>query len=74
VVLSTLRQAADLDFRLAVLRDACADPDPQVHDCLMDKVFPRQAEVLDVDSFVTDITAVQERGLVAVDPRIILAF
>jgi nicotinamidase-related amidase len=55
VVLSTLRQAADLDFRLVVLRDACADPDPQVHACLMDKVFPRQAEVVDVASFVADL-------------------
>src|SRR5665213_156983 len=45
VVLSTLRQAADLDFRLAVLKDACLDSDPTVHACLMDKVFPRQAEV-----------------------------
>ncbi|HTB22640.1 MAG TPA: isochorismatase family cysteine hydrolase [bacterium] len=55
VVLSTLRQAADMDFRLAVLRDACADPDLQVHACLMDKVFPRQAEVLDVEAFVAEL-------------------
>jgi nicotinamidase-related amidase len=55
VVLSTLRQAADLDYRLVVLKDACADSDPQVHACLMDKVFPRQAEVLDVAGFVADL-------------------
>jgi nicotinamidase-related amidase len=55
VVLSTLRQAADLDYRLAVLKDACADSDPLVHSCLMDKVFPRQAEVLDVAGFAADI-------------------
>ena len=52
VVLSTLRQAADLDFRLAVLKDACADLDPLVHATLMDKVYPRQAEVMGVDDFV----------------------
>ena len=52
VVLSTLRQAADLDFRLGVLRDACTDMDPVVHATLMDKVYPRQAEVMDVDEFV----------------------
>jgi len=46
VVLSTLRQAADLDFRLTVLRDGCADGDDEVHRVLMDKVFPRQAAVL----------------------------
>ncbi len=45
VVLSTLRQAADLDFKLTVLRDGCADGDPEVHRVLMDKVFPRQADV-----------------------------
>ena len=52
VVLSTLRQAADKDYRLAVLQDACADLDPAVHAMLMDKVYPRQAEVMDVDAFV----------------------
>jgi len=46
VVLSTLRYAADQDFQLAILRDACADGDPEVHRVLMEKVFPRQAEVL----------------------------
>ena len=51
VVLSTLRQAADLDYRLLVLRDACLDADPAVHACLMDKVFPRQADVIDVEAF-----------------------
>jgi len=52
VVLSTLRHAADLDFRLAVLADACADGDPEVHRVLMEKVFPRQAEVLRVDDWL----------------------
>jgi nicotinamidase-related amidase len=48
VVLSTLRQAADLDYRLTVLADGCRDADPQVHDVLLGKVFPRQAEVLSI--------------------------
>ena len=48
VVLSTLRAAADLDYRLTVLRDACADGDPEVHRVLLEKVFPRQADVVDV--------------------------
>jgi nicotinamidase-related amidase len=46
VVLSTLRQAADLDFGLTVLRDGCWDPDEEVHRVLLDKVFPRQAAVV----------------------------
>ena len=45
VVLSTLRQAADLDYRLTVLSDACLDDDPEVHRVLTEKVFPTQADV-----------------------------
>jgi nicotinamidase-related amidase len=48
VVLSTIRQAADLDYRLTVLQDGCLDGDPEVHRVLMEKVFPRQAEVTTV--------------------------
>ena len=46
VVLSTLREAADLDYVLTVLRDGCLDRDEEVHRVLMDKVFPRQASVV----------------------------
>ena len=56
VVLSTLRAAADLDFELTVLRDACADADPEVHRILLDKVFPQQAEVIDVATWATGLT------------------
>jgi nicotinamidase-related amidase len=45
VVLSTLREAADRDYRLTVLADACADRDDEVHRVLVEKVFPRQAVV-----------------------------
>jgi nicotinamidase-related amidase len=45
VVLSTLRQAADLDFGLTVPADGCLDNDPEVHRVLTEKVFPHQAEV-----------------------------
>jgi nicotinamidase-related amidase len=51
VVLSTLRQAADLDLALAVLSDGCADADEEVHRVLLEKVFPRQAQVLTVDDW-----------------------
>jgi nicotinamidase-related amidase len=46
IVLSTVRQASDLDYRLVVVRDACADADDEVHRVLMDKVLARQATVL----------------------------
>ncbi|OKL61351.1 hypothetical protein UA08_03722 [Talaromyces atroroseus] len=45
VVLSTVRQAADLDFRVTVLEDLCIDPDPENHEFLMKKIVTRQAEV-----------------------------
>ena len=48
VVLSTLRQAADLDYQLTVLADGCLDADPEVHRVLLEKVFPRQAEVTSI--------------------------
>lgn len=46
VVLSTVRQAFDLDYQLFVAKDCCADPDEEVHRILMSKVFPCHAEVL----------------------------
>ncbi|MFF3984345.1 cysteine hydrolase family protein [Streptomyces sp. NPDC001797] len=47
VVLTTLRQAADDDFALYLLKDATADPDPEVHRVLTEKVFPHQAHVIE---------------------------
>jgi nicotinamidase-related amidase len=57
VVLSTLRQAADLDYRLVVLADGCLDADPEVHQVLTGKVFPRQADVLTVDEWESRLAA-----------------
>jgi nicotinamidase-related amidase len=45
VVLSTVRDAADQDFQVYVLADACADSNPQVHSLLTETVFPQQAYV-----------------------------
>jgi nicotinamidase-related amidase len=55
VVLSTLRQAADLDYRIIVLADACADTDPEVHRVLTEKVFPRQAQVTTTDEWIASL-------------------
>jgi nicotinamidase-related amidase len=46
VVLSTVRDAHDRDYRLIVLADLCADRDAEVHEVLTRKVFPGQAEVI----------------------------
>jgi nicotinamidase-related amidase len=48
VVLSTVREAADKDYRITVLSDGCADADEEVHRVLITKVFPRQADVLTI--------------------------
>jgi nicotinamidase-related amidase len=51
VVLATLIDAADRDFGLTVLHDACTDADPDVHRVLTEKLFPRRADVLSVAEF-----------------------
>src|SRR5579872_3511833 len=45
-VLSTVRWAADMDYELVVVEDCCADSDDEVHRVLTQKVFPRQASVV----------------------------
>ncbi|MEW1773474.1 isochorismatase family cysteine hydrolase [Streptomyces sp. NPDC086777] len=56
VVLSTLRQAADLDYRLTVLADGCGDTDPEVHRVLTEKVFPRQADIATIDGWISSLS------------------
>lgn len=51
VVLSTVRDAADRDLRIVVLADGVADPDPEVHDILIRKVLPSQADVVQIADF-----------------------
>lgn len=57
VVLSTLLHASDADYRLVVLRDCCADQDAELHTCLLDKFFPRRANVLSAAAFVSSLTS-----------------
>ena len=40
-VLSTVREAADLDYELAILSDACADSDDEIHNFLLEKIPPQ---------------------------------
>ena len=46
VVLSTVRYASDLDYNLYVVEDCCSDSDPEVHDFLTGRIFPRQADMV----------------------------
>ncbi len=47
VVLSTVIEATDRDYKLYVLSDGTDDPDTEVRDFLLGKVFPRRAEIID---------------------------
>lgn len=46
VVLSTVRDASDKNYKIYVLADGSSDGDQELHDLLMGKVFPRQATVI----------------------------
>ena len=52
VVLSTLLEAVDADFRLCVIKDCCADLDSGLHDYLISKFFPSRATVLSTPQFL----------------------
>ncbi|MBO0797428.1 MAG: cysteine hydrolase [Blastocatellia bacterium] len=52
VVLSTLLEAIDADYRMFVIEDCCADLDRELHACLMDKLFVRYATVISASEFV----------------------
>jgi len=53
VVLSTVRHAADADYRLVVVKDCCSDRDDEVHRVLVEKVFRRQAIVVGSDEVLS---------------------
>jgi nicotinamidase-related amidase len=52
VVLSTLLQASDADYRLVVIADCCADLDMELHMALLERLFPTRAEVITAEDFV----------------------
>jgi nicotinamidase-related amidase len=51
-VLSTVRWGAELDYRLVVVADCCADRDEEVHRVLIEKILPRQATVISSEEFI----------------------
>ena len=52
VILSTFCLAADKDYGMTILSDACADPKASLHEELMTNLFPRSANVLPVNSWI----------------------
>ncbi len=50
-VLSTVRWAADINYKLVVVGDACADRNAEVHHFLVDRIFPWQCTVITAQEF-----------------------
>jgi nicotinamidase-related amidase len=57
VILSTFTLAADEDYSMTILSDACADPKESLHQELMTNLFPRSATVLTVDQWIASLPA-----------------
>ncbi len=57
VVLSTTRYAADSDYRLFIVEDCCSDSDPEVHDFLTQRIFPRQADIVQSEDVIKALAA-----------------
>ena len=55
VVLSTLLEAGDSDYRVVVIEDCCADLDGELHQALLTRLFPKRAEVLLAADFVKQL-------------------
>ena len=52
VVLSTLLEASDSDYRLVVIEDGCADLDMELHSALIRRLFPSRSDVISAEDFV----------------------
>jgi len=59
VVLSTLLEACDADYRTVVIADCCADTDAELHRVLIERLFPLRGEVATAAEF---LKAVEGRG------------
>ncbi len=55
VVLSTLRIAADEDYKITILSDCCANADREVHQMLVEKIFPMQAKVTNSEGWIKSL-------------------
>jgi isochorismate hydrolase len=44
-----------MDYDIIVVSDGCADPDEEMHDVLVRKVFPRQTAVVTAQEFIAAI-------------------
>mgnify|MGYP003578101364 CR=1 FL=1 len=51
VILSTVRQAADMDYGLTVLKDCCVDREDDMGVFIMERILPRQADIIEVNQW-----------------------
>jgi len=56
VVDSTARYADDSGFRVIILEDCCASPDPELHRIEMEKILPTFGSVMSSDEFISDFS------------------
>ena len=57
VVLSTVREAHDRDYQVVVVSDACADPESDVHNFLLERIFPKQGSVVTSAELAANLSA-----------------
>ena len=55
VTLSMVRYGSDADYKLVVVEDCCADPEPDVHNFLMERIFPSQATIASSEDVIKAI-------------------
>jgi nicotinamidase-related amidase len=56
IVLSTALQAADLDYRVTTLSDACTDPNSDLHTMLLATVLNRRGDVATTSSWAAGLS------------------
>ena len=57
VILSMVRYGADADYRLVVVEDCCVDRETEVHDFLINRIFPRQTTIASYAEVIKAIRA-----------------
>lgn len=57
VILSTFLHAFDADYRLVVVKDCCADLDPELHSTLTERLFPRFSSVITASELADTLAA-----------------
>ena len=54
-VLSAVRTAVDLDYKIYVVADCCADKDPEVQRILLERILPMPSTVVTSDALIAAI-------------------